>query len=74
MKCLHPTGLMATRRELLKAVAAVSAVAAMPRTAFSAGVQLTLSRGRWSDTRTGVSEGQHRGRSLDAATPFFGGI
>ncbi|MFD2274368.1 twin-arginine translocation signal domain-containing protein [Undibacterium arcticum] len=33
---LHlPTGLMATRRELLKAAAAIGAVAAMPLAAFA---------------------------------------
>jgi non-heme chloroperoxidase len=42
MENLHPPmGLMATRRELLKAAAAVGAVAAMPRAAFAAAEPAT---------------------------------
>ena len=53
MENLHPPmGLMATRRELLKAAAAVGAVAAMPRAAFAAAEPTT---------KTSVHSGQNDG-------------
>jgi non-heme chloroperoxidase len=53
MENLHPPmGLMATRRELLKAAAAVGAVAAMPRAAFAAAEPAT---------KTSIHSGQNNG-------------